>query len=422
MTTQPGIITLMGSGEMTAAMVEVHKELLGHYGPQAGAVFIDTPAGFQLNADQIAQKAKTYFQKHIQHPLTIASLKSADQESAIAKEQCYQTIQQAQYLFIGPGSPTYALRQWQQTRIPELLAERVAQGACLVAASAAALTMGQLTLPVYEIYKVGHTPHWVEGLNLFKAFGLDWTIIPHWNNAEGGNHDTRYCFMGAPRLQALETLLPDSTTLVGLDEHTALVINFATQQVSIKGLGSVTLRQNGRERIFSKNDAISLTDLCVEAPSRSILSIHTVRPQTIGLDDDMVWAPVEGLSEQIHTALAHNRIEAATHALLELERHIHEVYEQLQARDAEGAAREVLRNLLVLFGSQLARRPDSRQSCLAPLVDALLELRSRLKEKKEWQAADEIRACLARAGVQVEDRSDGMYWRLVDKKTGDEKA
>ena len=36
----------------------------------------------------------------------------------------------------------------------------------LVFASAAALTLGRLTVPVYEIYKVGATPTWAEGLDL----------------------------------------------------------------------------------------------------------------------------------------------------------------------------------------------------------------------------------------------------------------
>ena len=57
MLSQKGIIALMGSGELTATMVEVHKELLAGLQPDRRAVFLDTPAGFQLNADQLSQKA-----------------------------------------------------------------------------------------------------------------------------------------------------------------------------------------------------------------------------------------------------------------------------------------------------------------------------------------------------------------------------
>jgi len=55
-----------------------------------------------------------------------------------------------------------------------------------VAASAAALTIGRFTLPVYEIYKVGQDIHWVDGLDILSQFGLHLVVVPHWNNAEGG--------------------------------------------------------------------------------------------------------------------------------------------------------------------------------------------------------------------------------------------
>jgi ornithine carbamoyltransferase len=51
MASRKGTIVLMGSGELTATMVEVHKEQIDRFGGSAKAVFLDTPAGFQLNAE-----------------------------------------------------------------------------------------------------------------------------------------------------------------------------------------------------------------------------------------------------------------------------------------------------------------------------------------------------------------------------------
>jgi hypothetical protein len=161
-----GIVGLMGSGELTATMVEVHKELLSKLPVPPQAVFLDTPAGFELNADQISQRALDYFHKHVQQPLSVASYKAKEKMSPYEAAQTFQKLRAAHFVLIGPGSPTYAVRQWQQTPIPEILAERVEKGGCLVAASAAALTVGRYTLPVYEIYKVGQDLHWVEGMNL----------------------------------------------------------------------------------------------------------------------------------------------------------------------------------------------------------------------------------------------------------------
>ena len=254
-----GIIVLMGSGELTATMVTLHKELLDRYGDAGRAVFIDTPAGFQLNADHISQKAREYFHSRIQRPLTVASLKAVESADTLELEQFHRCLSQADYFLIGPGSPTYALAQWQQTRMPQEISRRIQTGGTLVAASAAALTVGRLTLPVYEIYKVGQPPRWVEGLDILKDFGFNLAVLPHWNNAEGGNHDTRYCFMGAPRLALLESQLPEETLLLGVDEHTALVMDLAREEAAIRGIGRVTLRHRGEEQVFDKSRTIPLS-------------------------------------------------------------------------------------------------------------------------------------------------------------------
>ena len=163
MSSKKGIIVLMGSGELTATMVGVHKELLTRISDRPKAVFMDTPAGFQLNVDLISQRAQEYFKTHVQQALGIASLKSKETTSRFEAEQAYQTLREADYVLIGPGSPTYAVRQFRDTPVPEILIHRIEAGGCLVAASAAALTVGRFTLPVYEIYKVGQELHWMEG-------------------------------------------------------------------------------------------------------------------------------------------------------------------------------------------------------------------------------------------------------------------
>ena len=104
----------------------------------------------------------------------------------------------------GPGSPSYALAQWKGSQVPAVLAEKLRTGGCVTFASAAAVTLGAFALPVYEVYKVGQRPHWLEGLDLLAEAGLRAAVVPHFNNAEGGNHDTRYCYMGERRLSALE--------------------------------------------------------------------------------------------------------------------------------------------------------------------------------------------------------------------------
>ena len=81
-----GIIALMGSGELTATMVEVHKGLLAGLAVAPRAVFLDTPAGFQLNVGQLSDRAEDYFRKRIGTDMRTASLKSRDVPSPEAEE------------------------------------------------------------------------------------------------------------------------------------------------------------------------------------------------------------------------------------------------------------------------------------------------------------------------------------------------
>ena len=99
---------------------------------------------------------------------------------------------------------------------------------------------------MYEVYKVGEHPHWVEGLDLLATIGLHVALIPHYDNAEGGTHDTRFCYLGEERLAALEHNLPDGAFVLGVDEHTALCVDLEAWQAAVVGRGGVTVRVQGR--------------------------------------------------------------------------------------------------------------------------------------------------------------------------------
>lgn len=406
-----GLLVLMGSGELTGTMVEVHKTLLRRYGRDARAVFIDTPAGFQLNVTQIAERAQHYFRTRVQHPLEVVSYKTAQDCLGPAGAAAMHELSRSDYIFIGPGSPTYALQQWQGGPIPEIMVERIESGACLVAASAAALTVGRFTLPVYEIYKVGQELHWKDGLDILKCFGFDLVVVPHWNNAEGGNHDTRFCFMGAERFERLEAMLPRETGVLGLDEHTALIIDLAQPEAVIEGAGRITLRQNGREEVFAKGDPLPLALLrgdLTAGRAQSAGSQPPVRPSPPVLpEQEDVWRRLKDLEQGFKAGLEADETRKAAGFLLEVERLIWQNQDDLQESEALGAAREMLRELLVLLAARLTARPP-----FVPLVEALLTLRDDLREQKQYQTADAIRDSLNKVGIVVEDSDQGSAWYL----------
>ena len=146
-------------------------------------------------------------------------------------------VRDSRYVFAGPGSPSYALRKWQGTVVPACLPRSSSHGGCVVFASAAALTLGIATVPVYEIYKCGEDPHWLEGLDVTSAVGIRAAIIPHYDNNEGGTHDTRFCYLGERRLSIMEKDLPEGAFVLGVDEHTACTFDIEAGTASVEGRG-----------------------------------------------------------------------------------------------------------------------------------------------------------------------------------------
>ncbi len=127
--------------------------------------------------------------------------------------------------------------------------------------SAAALTIGRATVPVYEIYKVGVDPYWLDGLDVLAEVGLNVAVIPHYDNAEGGNHDTRFCYLGERRLAMLEPELPEGCFVLGIDEHTGVIMDLDADTAEIVGKGAVTLRRNGESVRIESGQTVPIDTL-----------------------------------------------------------------------------------------------------------------------------------------------------------------
>jgi hypothetical protein len=395
-------------------MVEVHKSLLRQLGDGPRAAFLDTPAGFQLNVDQISQKAVGFFRTHIQQPLAVASFKSREQTIDFDANNAFRTLRESAYILIGPGSPTYAVEQWQGSAIPQIFTQCISRGGCLVAASAAALTVGRFTLPVYEIYKVGQELHWVQGNDILGNFGFNLVVIPHWNNAEGGTHDTRFCFMGEPRFQQLVALMPEPVPVFGLDEHTACIMDLATNEAQIKGIGTVTLRRDDREITFKSGDRFSL-DILREAAVDATWRPQAAAPaahQDAGAGQTTFWDRIHSLEKRFHDGLERRDARQSTNALLELDRSIWQAQTELENEEFITQARDTLRDLIVLLGAELAASPAGEVECLKPLVEGLLQMREKFRAGRQWTEADAIRRLLGQVNITVEDDKDGSSWRL----------
>ncbi|WP_376788736.1 cysteinyl-tRNA synthetase [Thermoflexus sp.] len=251
---RPGKIVLFGSGEIAPSGRRGHAVAMADFEPPVKVAVLETPAGFELNSARVAGRVADFIRERLgEFRPRVLVLPARKRGTPFSPDDPYLVapLLEADYIFMGPGSPTYAIRQLQGSVAWRYLVARHRQGAALGLASAAAIAVSAWAIPVYEIYKAGHDPHWVRGLDLFGDFGLQLAIVSHWNNQEGGEEvDTSRCFMGHERFEAMRRFLPPEVVILGIDEHTMAVFDFQKGGVEVLGLGRVTIvRADGTQEV-----------------------------------------------------------------------------------------------------------------------------------------------------------------------------
>ncbi|MDH3250775.1 MAG: hypothetical protein OEQ47_17535, partial [Acidimicrobiia bacterium] len=346
-------------------------------------VLLDTPFGFQENVEVLTEKIVEFFDVSLRKPTTVASLRSSN-EPASAVERTLATVRRAKYVFAGPGSPSYALGIWRSVGIAAAMREVVANDGAIVLASAAALTAGLKTIPVYEMYKAGADPYWLDGLDLSSAFGLPMTVVPHWNNTDGGNHDTSRCYIGERRLSVLEDELDHG--ILGIDEHSAVTIDFGAGTLVVSGASSAVLR--GTELVtLEAGDTIEL-----EKAAEILGGAFEHSPEAA-----TTTAPV------FASALGAGDVDGAVEAALEVEQEV----------SAGAGDRAALRSVIVELGEAARAGVQDPREVVGGYVEAMLELRRQARDAKRYDESDLIRDRLVELGVEVRDTPDGAEWDLL---------
>jgi cyanophycinase-like exopeptidase len=414
----PGLLVVMGSGETAPTMVKPHRSIFERVGERP-AVLLDTPYGFQSNADDISTRAVGYFAASVGREVRVVSWRAEPQ--GLERERALADLREAGWVFAGPGSPTYALRQWHETPVPAAFVDVLARDGVVVFASAAALTLGSHTVPVYEIYKAGFDPHWVEGLSLVeKATGLPAIVIPHYNNAEGGHHDTRFCYLGENRLSAMERELPAESFIIGVDEHTAVLLDCDGRTATVVGNGTMTVRRRGSDAVHGAGSVVDFDELLtgVSSAARPAPSTASTEPTEPTPEPDDASTSLAGAAEAIAArfgaALDQRDVDGCVACVLDLEQTLLDWSADTLTSDEGDRARGHLRTMMLRLGELATVGTRDTRDVVQPFVDGLLELRRRAREARDFATSDWVRDRLTEAGVEVRDTPEGVEWHLRD--------
>lgn len=431
----PRILTIMGSGETAPTMVSTHRKLTALLPKPVKAVLLDTPYGFQENAPELATRAVEYFRNSVNVDIAVAGLVRLHDTHIAADsvqiERGLRAISDATYIFAGPGSPTYALRQWSGSAIANSIINKLMNGGIVTFASAAALTLGKVTVPVYEVYKVGQDVQRLDGLDVLSAIGINAAVIPHYDNAEGGNHDTRFCYLGETRLRMFEEMLDDDTFVLGIDEHTGLIIDIDAETATVVGNGTVTLRLREDSYIYESGSTLPLGTLqnpwLLRSSDSGLLAKLDAHSSDSSVASDSAHTP--GVSEassqvgSLNDALTKHQQEfddamkardadGAVRACLALEQSIHDWSADTLQGDIATKARAAVRSMISALGDAAIGGVRDPRDVVAPYVEAMLAIRATVRAEKRYDLSDVIRDAFVNIGVEVRDTADGVEWNL----------
>ena len=234
-------LVLFGSGENAPSAVDVYRQVFLTLGKRDLRIaLVTTPAGFQPNVAAVYGEIKDFLLASLPDFNLKIDILFANTSEDANNPEIVKGLDHADVIFTGPGSPTYAAKHLRNTLMIKKITERVKNGATLILASAATISFSRHALPVYEIYKVGEDLHWEEGLDVYNDIWQRATIIPHFNNTEGGEGlDTSHCYVGKSRFEKMKAMLPENEWMLGIDEHTAYIVDLDTQKGETRGKGAI---------------------------------------------------------------------------------------------------------------------------------------------------------------------------------------
>jgi cyanophycinase len=235
-----GPLALVGSGEFLSHMVDVDAYLLGWLARKRPRVAIVPTAAAEegpASVDRWAEMGILHFQALGAEPVPVLI---GDRAEANDPDRA-RALGEADLIYFSGGDPAYLVLTLADTAAWTAIQGAHAAGAALAGCSAGAMALSGSTLD-FRASRTGPV-RWLPGWGIAPALA----VLPHFDR------------MLRNRSEWVDTLVaaaPAGVTVVGIDEHTALL--GVDDQWSVFGAGGVHVYAAGSSRAYVAGDTVPL--------------------------------------------------------------------------------------------------------------------------------------------------------------------
>jgi hypothetical protein len=217
----------------------------------------------------------------------------------------------------------------------------------------------------------------------------------------------------------MERELPADAAVLGVDEHTAMLIDLQTEGIEVRGRGGVTIRRARDSVVLPSGSRLAVAEL--RDLVRGIRRATGTGPGAAGPAGSpgnsraLPLAEIMAAAERGFGAAAGGRDAGAmAGVILELETAIGQWEADTDEDQGTEQARALLRSLIGRLGQAAQDGLADPRDRLRPAVEPLLALRTALRGEGNFAAADAIREALAAAGLDVSDTPEGTRWQPTE--------
>jgi cell wall-associated NlpC family hydrolase len=222
-----------------------------------------------------------------------------------------------------------------------------------------------------------------------------------------------------------ETMLDNDTYVLGVDEHTGLVIDIDAQEATVVGNGGVTLRVKSQSFVYSTGSVLPLSLLQdpfqLLDPGASTTSTNAVRAsstetqvhdaQTNSVSSSLEQS-LQHTSQEFEQAMKDRNAEGAVRAALALEQAMVDWKADTLQGDVSDRCRATLRSMMSQLGDAAVSGVRDPREVVSPYIEAMLAVRAIVRAEKRFDLSDIIRDAFASLNIEVRDTPQGAEWSL----------